>query len=187
MTTGFILAPSNLGRYKHLYCPLCLGLGPAQLGAKARSLFAACVWSGLEKKQRIAEEISFFHFCLFAWFFLILGWAGVSCITGLVKKRHFSSAAFDQTLLERSSTPPSLCTSQNDAIFRKYFLKLHVFANHGVTQPCPALTASANRAGRICRCREAHSLPGFLSSLPCPDHLFRRVQGAESIRAKSIC
>lgn len=147
------------------------------------SLYCLCLgW--VRKNQRIAKEISFFPFLFVCLLCLVLGWVRVFCITGLVKKRHylvFSKAAFDQTLPEKFTTPPSLCISQNDANFRKYFLKLHVFANHRVTQPCPALMASDNRAGRICRCGEAHSFPGFLSALPCPDHLFRRVQEAGQI------
>lgn len=51
-----------------------------------------------------------------------------------------------------------------------------MLANQRVTQPCPTLMASASYAGRIYRCRETHSLPDFLSFLPCPDHFFMRVQ-----------
>lgn len=65
--------------------------------------------------------------------------------------------------------------------FRKFFLKLRVFANQGVSQLCPAVAAAANYAGCICRCREARSLPGFLFSLTRPDHLFRKVQEADWI------
>jgi len=78
------------------------------------------------------------HFCLFACFVWFWGGLRFFCISVLVKQRHdlvFSRAVFDQTLPESFTTPPSPCTSQNYAIFRKHFLKPHVFANMGSLSP----------------------------------------------------